>query len=128
MEPDKPKAFRCAIYTRKSTEEGLDQEYRPPVPQQPSFRLSENCAQSPFPGTNTSPSAPPESNYTSPPLVIGGLFLACRSLLAQGPEDRKRFNPHSVRSGSVQRILSAMLREGLIHARALVAGALRIES
>jgi len=25
--PEKPKAFRCAIYTRKSTEEGLEQEF-----------------------------------------------------------------------------------------------------
>jgi site-specific DNA recombinase len=27
MEPDKPKAFRCAIYTRKSSEEGLEQDF-----------------------------------------------------------------------------------------------------
>jgi site-specific DNA recombinase len=25
--PEKPKAIRCAIYTRKSTEEGLEQEF-----------------------------------------------------------------------------------------------------
>ena len=27
MEPDKPKTFRCAIYTRKSSEEGLEQDF-----------------------------------------------------------------------------------------------------
>jgi site-specific DNA recombinase len=27
MAPDKPKAFRCAIYTRKSSEEGLEQDF-----------------------------------------------------------------------------------------------------
>src|SRR5919202_1386305 len=27
MRPDKPKALRCTIYTRKSTEHGLEQEF-----------------------------------------------------------------------------------------------------
>ena len=27
MEPVKPKTLRCAIYTRKSSEEGLDQDF-----------------------------------------------------------------------------------------------------
>src|SRR5277367_1922890 len=27
MEPDKPKTFRCAVYTRKSSEEGLEQDF-----------------------------------------------------------------------------------------------------
>src|ERR1700735_3558738 len=27
MEPDKPKTLRCAMYTRKSSEEGLEQDF-----------------------------------------------------------------------------------------------------
>src|SRR5271166_1160141 len=27
MEPDKPKTLRCAVYTRKSSEEGLEQAF-----------------------------------------------------------------------------------------------------
>src|SRR5262249_4629521 len=49
--------------------------------------------------------------------------------LATHPASSKQFNPHRSRSGSVQRILSAMLRPGLcVVPRELIARALRIES
>jgi hypothetical protein len=52
-----------------------------------------------------------------------------RTTLAKSLAARKLFNPHRARSGSVQRILSAMLRPGLcVISRELIAGALRIES
>src|ERR1043166_4063520 len=82
------------------------------VRQEPFLRLRENCVHTPSPSAPPSPQNPPNPNCTSVPCVIGSVPGVQRNVPTLPLTDRKRFNTHSARSGSVQRILSAMLRQG----------------
>jgi len=96
---------------------------------QPLLRLRESCVQNRFSGAMVSLQPPPDLNYLSPVQVTGGCCNIQYRLPTPQSKGRKRFNPHRIRSGSVQRILSAMLRQASpFIPRGIVAGALRIES
>jgi len=68
----------------------------------------------------TSPPIPPNRKYTSQWKAVGGLFrvLGPRIDVSAPPtEAGKQFNTHRLRYGSVQRILSAMLRREVLWLR-----------
>ena len=68
------------------------------------------CARIAFTGAKASPEILPNPYYASRRQMIGRRFDPRTPAFNPTTNARKRFNTHRARSGSVQRILSAMLR------------------
>src|ERR1022692_3998028 len=82
----------------------------PIIPNQPSLRPTVICAHSGFHGAKAPPEILPNQYYVSRWQISGRRFGPRSGACDPATKARKRFNTHRVRSGSVQCILSAVLR------------------
>src|SRR5690349_17788619 len=82
-----------------------------PVERKPSLRLVQNCAHRAVSLVKNYCGALKAPNTDRPDSLTVHLFCPTHHVRARYIGKRNPFNPHRARSGSVQRILSAMLRQ-----------------